>query len=143
MDHMNFNQVKNQKILVNDCECGGNLTYLKSISHSSMDEDTQLMKIVKKGSLFFVVILGLLLFFSIFIYPYVYMEELAIQTHSNPSQKDVKNYNDQLAALKTNYTSLQNQYNNIEKSVDSSNHQSLKSIFKDGKTLLSTANSSI
>ena len=126
----------------NECECGGNLTYSKSISHPSMDEDTQLIKIIKKGTLFFVVILGLLLFFTIFIYPYVYMEEMAIQTH-NPSQKDVKSYNDQLAALKTNYTSLQNQYNDIEKNVDSSNRQSVKSIFKEGKTQLSTANSSI
>lgn len=122
-----------------ECECGGNLTYLKNISNPNREEDTQLKKIVKKGTLIFVVLIGLI----IFIYPFAYMGILSITSSSQTSNVGSESAYDQLAVLKSDYNSLNDQFTSVQTTVANSNNKNAKTAFGNAKLELRKANSDI
>lgn len=121
-----------------ECECGGNLTYLKNISNPNREEDTQLKKIVKKGTIIGVVLIALI----IFIYPLAYIGISSITSSTTTNMGSGSAY-DQLAVLKSDYNSLNDQYTSVQSTVDSSNNANAKTAFTNAKLELVKANSDI
>ncbi|ADZ10214.1 hypothetical protein Metbo_1994 [Methanobacterium lacus] len=118
-----------------ECECGGKLTYSKDSSIND-NKPTKTNKMVKNGLIIFIVVLGLV----IFIGPMAYIGFVGmVVSHDEESGSAY----DQLAVLKSDYNSLNDQFTNVQTSVDSSNNQNAKTAFINAKLELVKANSDI
>lgn len=121
------------------CECGGKLTYSKNISNNNHNEPTKTNKMVKNGLIIFVVLLGLI----IFITPLAYIGISAMTSPNINNNEGSGSAYDQLAILKSDYNSLNNQFTNVQISVDNSNNKDAKTAFSNAKLELVKANSDI
>jgi flagellar basal body-associated protein FliL len=121
-----------------ECECGGKLTYSKNISNNEVNEPTKTSKMVRNGLIIFVVLLGLI----IFIAPLAYIGINAMTVSHTTNEGSGSAY-DQLAVLKSDYNSLNDQFTNVQTSVDNSNNKNAKTAFMNAKLELVKANSDI
>lgn len=121
-----------------ECECGGKLGFKQSISETTFNETSRNKKILRNGLIIFLVLFGL----AIFIYPLAYIGMMGSMSDHNLNN-DTGQYYDELATLKSNYNTLNDQFTNTQPSVDASTNQNTKTAFSSAKLDLVKANSDI
>jgi|GEM_PF-3601444 len=121
-----------------ECECGGQLYFTKTISKIPMSNHSRNKKIIENGLIIFVVLFCL----TIVILPLAYIGMMASISNQNTDVNNGPDY-DELATMKANYMALNKEYNRLNPEVDASNDQNTKAAFINTKEDILKVNSDI